>query len=101
MLGPNLANLKIKPNDESIVESLLSPSKFIHEQYRTVSVLTESGTAYRGVIASQDENQVSLVDATNPQQTIEIPKNDIEQIVVSDVSRCPPDRSINCRARTV
>lgn len=59
-LGPNLAKLTDQTTDESLVDSVLRPSKEINKQYATATVLLLSGKTETGILVSQTDKEVTL-----------------------------------------
>jgi putative heme-binding domain-containing protein len=76
-----------------MLESIVSPSKVIAEQYRNVQVVTNDGRIVIGrVVPSTDFRSPTLRIATNlldGGQFIDIAKDQIESSAVSDISPMP------------
>ena len=54
-IGPDLSRLGPDVTDESLVESILQPSKVIKPEYRTSKILHIDGRVILGVVISQDD----------------------------------------------
>ncbi|WP_345688066.1 c-type cytochrome [Novipirellula caenicola] len=88
-LAPDLSRLGQEVSDESIVESILLPSKTIRKGFETVSVLTVDGHVVNGSIVSQDDQKVVLRSSQNIEQLITFEQDDIEAIKPSAKSNMP------------
>ncbi len=93
LIGPDLTAAGRRFSRRDLLTSIIEPSKVIAENYRSVQIVTSSGQTYVGqTILAGDYRSPRLrlaTDPTNPLQTIEIDKNDIEQQKPSEVSWMP------------
>ncbi len=88
-LGPSLTASKESLDDTQIVESILSPSKAIRKGYETVTVVTKDGRTLTGVLAESTEQACKLWDPAGGGAQIVVPRDEIEEQAVSDVSLMP------------
>ncbi len=92
-IGPDLTSVSRRFSRRDMLESIVSPSKVIAEQYRNVQVVTSDGRIVVGrVIPSTDFRSPALRIATNlldGSQITEIPKDQIESHAVSEISPMP------------
>lgn len=87
-LGPDLT-IRRKVSDAHLVESLLYPSKVIHKDYETRSILTTSGQVVVALVSSEDENTLTVRSANDLERTRVISKDEIEAIKTNSQSVMP------------
>jgi putative heme-binding domain-containing protein len=76
-LGPDLTTVSSRFRPSEILESIVTPSKVISDQYKSVSVATEDGKVYTGMpIASDAANLVLLL---SDGVKVTVPKSEIEE----------------------
>jgi len=75
-VGPDLRELREEKTLEYLIEAVLLPNKFMRKGFETVTVLTDSGQAFSGVVLDESETELVLRDLTRPE--IRIPKDTIE-----------------------
>lgn len=94
-VGPDLTSLGRRFSRRDMLESILSPSKVVAEQYRLAKIQTNDGQVLTGqIIPSRDYRSPQLQLATRPlepYQLTEIPKVDIESFEISETSVMPAD----------
>ena len=88
-LGPNLTTIDQEATDQSIVESILDPSKSIRKGFETVTVLTVDGQVVSGLIAEETGDKLVLKQMANPGHPTLIPKKEIEEVAVVKKSMMP------------
>lgn len=76
-IGPELTKYVQRTSDESLVESLLDPSKVIAPAYAMLSVETDDGLVIRGVVVEETADKLVLRDASQPLKRIEVKVTDI------------------------
>ena len=86
-VGKDLSAIGGKFGRPHLVESLLKPSQQIVEGYRTTHVITADGKVIAGIMKSENENQITLVDANAKKHTIL--RKEIDEQNVSPVSIMP------------
>lgn len=90
--GPDLTQLAGRFNIEALTEAIMDPSKVISDQYKASIVVTSAGKTINGRIVSETEDQISvLVDPEDSTEVVDIPRDDIEEILPSTVSIMPAD----------
>ena len=94
-VGPDLTSVSRRFSRRDILESILTPSKVVAEQYRLAKIITTDGNTLTGqIIPSRDYRSPVLQLATKPlepYQVTEIPKNQIESFAISQTSVMPTD----------
>lgn len=88
-IGPNLAKLDKAISNESIVDSLLVPSKEIRKGFESFTVLRTDGTITTGILVARGEDHIELRDASSMDRTISIASSDIEDLKQSTNSLMP------------
>lgn len=88
-LGPDLANIGPDVTDQHVIESLLFPSRSIRKGFETITLLTHDGNAVNGLLASENEKEVVLRDASDLQKEIHVPLADIDERRVGTKSMMP------------
>lgn len=88
-IGPDLSRLPDDVTAESIVESILYPSKVIKQKYRTSVVVRQSGRVSTGVIVQQSDAAIVLRDASDVTRLITIARADIDEVAVGNTSIMP------------
>ncbi|MCH2115366.1 MAG: c-type cytochrome [Pirellulales bacterium] len=89
VLGPDLTRLGTDVSSESLVESLLNPSKVIAKGFETSVITTIDGVLIVGQIISQDDKRILVRVASEPTKTQTIPAADIDETVLSKTSSMP------------
>lgn len=59
-LGPQLSAMKERATHAHVIESILEPSKTVHEGFRTEQVLLDDGRVLRGLIQSENADSLTL-----------------------------------------
>ena len=85
-VGPDLTDLAKKFDRQYILESILSPSKVISDQYRSTTVATAAGQALNGLAVPQGDRVVLLL-SDGTKATLE--RREIESQAASLVSLMP------------
>jgi putative heme-binding domain-containing protein len=88
-LGPSLITSKDALDDARIVEAILSPSKAIRKGYEATTLATKDGRTLTGVIAESTEEACKLWDPAGGGAQIVVPRDEIEEQAVSNVSLMP------------
>lgn len=85
-VGPDLTDLAKKFDRQYILESILSPSKVISDQYRSTTVATVAGQVLNGLAVPQGDRVVLLL-SDGTKATLE--RREIESQAASLVSLMP------------
>ncbi|HBJ36321.1 MAG TPA: hypothetical protein DDZ51_16530, partial [Planctomycetaceae bacterium] len=85
--GPNLSSIGQRSNTRHIVQSIVDPSAVITEGFNQLTVVTDDGQVYSGVLLEESGLTLSL-GQTNGER-VDIPKNSIEERKKSTVSAMP------------
>lgn len=92
LTGPELTGVASRFDLQTILESILQPSKVISDQYATTQIITLDGEDYTGRIGDHTDDAVILkYDLFNPANLVRIPNNQIESIQPSTSSLMPPN----------
>ncbi len=87
--GPVLTELPETTTDESLVESILHPSRVIRRGFETIIVATTEGQQVTGLLVDRNEERIQLRDPAFPDQVMSIPADQAEEVVSSPVSLMP------------
>jgi len=90
-VGPTLDGLykKYRSNRELILNQIIEPSSFVDPNYQMFIVATEDGLTRRGLIVSQNEQFIELLESGSTSETTKIPKDEIEEMAKSKTSIMP------------
>ena len=88
-IGPDLSRLEPNATSESIVESILQPSKVIRKGFETTSVVTNEGRVINGILMSQNDQQVVLRSGQAVDQLTTIQRTDIDEMLPGTKSNMP------------
>ncbi len=86
-IGPDLSGLAQKYDKAEIIRSVLEPSNRIANGYQPVVVATRDGKVLTGVVRSETNDALDLVDADA--KSIRLAKSAIEERQVGNVSIMP------------
>ena len=86
-LGPDLTTISRRFQRREILESILFPSQVISDQYATKAVHTQDGRTVTGVVAMEADGAAVVLLTTG--EKVKVPKEQIEEIVVSKSSTMP------------
>ncbi len=86
-IGPDLAGLAARYDKAEIVRSVLEPSARIATGYQPVVIARVDGTILAGIVRSETDAHLELVDAEA--RSIRIPRSEIAERRIGDVSTMP------------
>jgi putative membrane-bound dehydrogenase-like protein len=86
-IGPDLVGVGAKYPREELIRSVLEPSARVAESYQLQTIVTDDGRIHSGVVRSENEAELELVDANGKATVIAL--NEIEERVRSTVSLMP------------
>ena len=89
-IGPELTKIGQKRDRASILRSIVEPSAEIDKKYFTQAVLLESGKIIRGVVKSEDDDEMILIDSSGKE--VKIPGDEIEAVSDQKISLMPDMR---------
>lgn len=90
--GPDLTQLAGRFNVKDLSEAMLDPSKVISDQYRASIVQTAEGKTLTGRIVSEtDDSLIIVTDPEDSTKTVEVKKENVEELQPSPVSLMPKD----------
>jgi putative membrane-bound dehydrogenase-like protein len=85
--GPSLSGIGLRSNALHLVQSIVEPSAVITEGFNQLTVATDEGQVYSGVLLEESGLTLSLGQPTG--ERIDIPKDSIEARKTSSVSAMP------------
>lgn len=97
-VGPNLSDIHMQ-SAESILLHIIDPNREIVAGYEQYNVETTEGELYSGVIASETESSVTLLQAMGVAQTI--PRDAIATITTSALSMMPEELEAGLSKQTM
>lgn len=86
-IGPDLLGVGTKYPREELMRSVLEPSNRVAESYLVTTVITEGGQTISGIIKSENETEIEIVDAAG--KATKLAKSEIEERVKSSLSLMP------------
>jgi putative heme-binding domain-containing protein len=89
VFGPDLTLVSARFGRKDLLDHILSPSKFIDEKFRLVTVQTSDGKTLSGSLESEDDERVVLKPNPLAPETVEIGKAMIKQRTISEISPMP------------
>jgi putative heme-binding domain-containing protein len=78
-LGPDLTSIGEKVPDTDLIESILEPSKVIKKGYETVTIVTQDGRTFAGLLAGERPDAVVLRDLGQDGKPFAVARSQIEQ----------------------
>jgi putative heme-binding domain-containing protein len=92
-VGPDLTHVASRFSRQDILESILTPSQVVAENYRNVQVLTTDGRALVGRVLNEGDYRSETlklsIDPLRPSQVVQLSKREIERSQVSPTSPMP------------
>lgn len=76
-VGPNLSALGSQKTREYLLEAIVAPNAAIAQGFETVVILDEDGQTVSGILKSEDDTNLTLMDAQGA--LIKIPKDKIDE----------------------
>jgi quinoprotein glucose dehydrogenase len=76
-VGPNLSALGTQKSREYLLEAIVAPNAAIAQGFETVVILDEDGKTVSGILKSEDDTDLTLMDAQGA--LVKIPKDKIEE----------------------
>ena len=89
-LGPDLTALGKEVSDESLVESVLLPSKVIRKGFESVTVITADGKSLAALLVERTKDKLVVRDVSRGGEPTTIPAADLEEVKVNATSIMPP-----------
>jgi putative heme-binding domain-containing protein len=80
-VGPDLTDISRRSSKKEILQSILFPSHMISEDFTTKTVITTSGRAYFGIVASTTDGELVIHQADGEQVTIR--EDQVDEMVPS------------------
>ncbi len=89
LLGPDLTTLGAEVTDESLVESILAPSKVIRKGFESATILTQDGKALTALILKQEKDRLTVRNVAQPSETQVLNIDDLETWKMNELSIMP------------
>jgi putative heme-binding domain-containing protein len=90
MTGPDLSTAGRRYSPHDLLDQIVNPSKVINEQFSAVTVVTEAGKVYTGVVVNLNGDTLTInTDLTDPNQRVSIDRKEVEEMEVSKTSPMP------------
>ncbi len=90
MTGPDLSTAGRRYSPHDLLDQIINPSKVINEQFSAVTIVTESGKSYTGVVVNLSGDSLTLnTDLTDPNLRVTIDRKQIEEMEPSKISPMP------------
>jgi putative heme-binding domain-containing protein len=86
-IGPDLVGIGSKYPREELIRSVLEPSNRVAESYAVTNIVTDAGQVLSGLVQSENETELDLVDAAG--KVTKIKKSEIEERNKTSVSLMP------------
>lgn len=88
--GPDLTAVGRRFNSHDLLEAVVEPSRVISDQYRSVKIITTDGKVVVGKLTDQSGNILLVMkDALNPADITMVERDQVDEIIPSDVSLMP------------
>ncbi len=88
-LGPDLATLGKEVSDETIVESVLLPSKVIRKGFESVTIVTTDGKSLTGLLVERGPDKLVFRDPTRSGEVTILPTAEVDEVKVNPLSIMP------------
>ncbi|HEX3450641.1 MAG TPA: c-type cytochrome, partial [Isosphaeraceae bacterium] len=89
-VGPDLTGIAGRFNTKDLLESIVVPSKTISDQYESVTIATSDGRVITGRIVNLHGDNLAInPDMLDPNNMVNVPRSQIEEIKRSPVSMMP------------
>ena len=88
-LGPDLTKLEKETSDESLVESVLLPSKVIRKGFDSITIVLADGTTRSGILIEKTTAELSFRDIARGGESTTLPDSEIDEIKRNPLSIMP------------
>jgi len=88
-LGPDLTTLGKEVRDESLVESVLLPSKVIRTGFESLTLVTVDGNTRTGLLVERTSDRLVLRDVARGGELTTVPAADVDEITTNPLSLMP------------
>lgn len=92
-LGPDLARLERDVSAESLIESVLEPSKVIRKGFEPLVIQLSDGRTVTGLLQEETTDTLVLRDVARPGELLRLAKSQIEERVIGKTSIMPPGQA--------
>jgi putative heme-binding domain-containing protein len=88
-LGPDLATLGKEATDESLVESVLLPSKVIRKGFESVTIVTGDGKSITGLVVERSQGKIVVRDVGRLGELATFLEKDLDEVKANSLSIMP------------
>ncbi len=88
-LGPDLTKLGNEATDQYLIESILTPSRIVKKGFESVTVVTDDGKQFAGLIKARNDSQLILNDVSRPGVELKFAVKDVDEVIASKTSIMP------------
>ncbi len=87
-IGPDLTGSN-RANIDYLLSNIVDPSAIMAKEYQPTVIVTVDGRVVTGIVSTEDDKSVTIRTAT---ESVILPKDEIEERELSDVSMMPEDQ---------
>jgi len=98
-LGPDLTRLGREVTDESLVESILLPSKVIRQGFESVTVVTANGRTRTGLLVERTQDKLVIRDVERLGELTTLATNDLDDVRDNSLSIMPAGQANQLTSR--
>lgn len=98
-LGPDLTTVGKETTDESLVESVLLPSKVVRKGFESATVVTTAGKSITALLVERANDKVVLRDVARGGELTTIPVAEIEEFKLNETSIMPAGQANQLHSR--
>lgn len=98
-LGPDLTKLPKETTDESLVESILFPSKVIRQGFESISIRTTEGNTISAFLVKKTDEHLVIRDISQGGEVSKLPHSEIEAVKQNEQSIMPSGQANQLNSR--
>jgi len=88
-LGPDLSTIDKMTTDDSLVESVLLPSKVIRQGYQSVTIILAEGTTRNGLVVEQSDKGIQFKDIARAGDLVKLATSEVDEVKINTLSIMP------------
>ena len=96
-IGPELTGSN-RANLDYLLTNVIDPSAVMAKEYQPTVILTDDGRTLTGIVKKQDDRAVTIVTAN---ETLTIPTDEIEEMMLSQVSMMPDNQWLQMKPHEI
>ena len=86
-IGPPLTDISARRQRKEVIRETIFPARHLHEDYPSVTVLTQQGKTYSGMLAAGADRSLIVLQPDGKKQTLA--RDEIEDVVTNKTSSMP------------